>query len=205
MIWLLFDLSWASLVIDSKESACNSGDLSFIPGLGRSPGKENGYPFQWSCLDNTLDRRATIDGSQRVRRNWETYTFTRPQLKSQEKYKVCLLPNAMRLWTQTHRHTHTSKQRSINDIHNSHLEFKFSVTVMLTHHIFLYTVEKTRGHTRWHAFLTLVILILCWLNYRCNILTSWCSFFRWKLQREVWRGNRRKKKVAWFQICSVSS
>ena len=27
---------------DGKESACNAGDLSSIPGLGRSPGKENG-------------------------------------------------------------------------------------------------------------------------------------------------------------------
>ena len=28
-----------------KESACNSGDLGSIPGLGRSPGKGNGYPL----------------------------------------------------------------------------------------------------------------------------------------------------------------
>ena len=27
---------------DSKESDCNAGDLSRIPGLGRSPGEENG-------------------------------------------------------------------------------------------------------------------------------------------------------------------
>ena len=33
---------------DSKESACNSGDLGLIPSLGRSPGKGNGYPFQYS-------------------------------------------------------------------------------------------------------------------------------------------------------------
>jgi len=29
-----------------KESACNAGDQSLIPRLGRSPGKGNGYPFQ---------------------------------------------------------------------------------------------------------------------------------------------------------------
>ena len=29
-----------------KESACNAGDLGLIPGLGRFPGEENGYPFQ---------------------------------------------------------------------------------------------------------------------------------------------------------------
>ena len=31
---------------DSKESACNVGDLGLIPGLGRSPGEENGNPLQ---------------------------------------------------------------------------------------------------------------------------------------------------------------
>ena len=31
-----------------KESACNAGDLGLIPGLGRSPGEENGYPLQYS-------------------------------------------------------------------------------------------------------------------------------------------------------------
>ena len=31
-----------------KEFACNAGDLGSIPGLGRSPGKGKGYPFQYS-------------------------------------------------------------------------------------------------------------------------------------------------------------
>ena len=31
-----------------KESACNVGDLSLIPGLGRSPGEGNSYPLQYS-------------------------------------------------------------------------------------------------------------------------------------------------------------
>ena len=43
---------------DGKESACNVGDLSLIPGLERSPGEGNGYPFQYSCLENPLDRGA---------------------------------------------------------------------------------------------------------------------------------------------------
>ena len=44
--------------LDSKESACNSGHLSSIPGLGRSPGEGNGYPLQYSCLENSMDRGA---------------------------------------------------------------------------------------------------------------------------------------------------
>ena len=43
---------------DSKESACNVKVLGSIPGSGRSPGKEQGNPFQDSCLENSMDRRA---------------------------------------------------------------------------------------------------------------------------------------------------
>ena len=37
-----------------KESACNSGDLALIPGLGRSPGEGKGYPLQYSGLENSM-------------------------------------------------------------------------------------------------------------------------------------------------------
>ena len=40
---------------DGKESACNMGDLGLIPGLGRSPGEEKGYPLQCSGLENSMD------------------------------------------------------------------------------------------------------------------------------------------------------
>jgi len=48
-----------------KESACSAGDLGLIPGWGRypgerkiQPGEANGYPFQYSCLKNSMDRGA---------------------------------------------------------------------------------------------------------------------------------------------------
>ena len=41
-----------------KESACNSGYPSSIPGLGRSAEEGNGYPLQYSCLENSMERRA---------------------------------------------------------------------------------------------------------------------------------------------------
>ena len=50
---------------DSKESACNVGNLDSIPGLGRSPGERNGYPFQYSGLENSMNRgawQATVHG-----------------------------------------------------------------------------------------------------------------------------------------------
>ena len=41
-----------------KESACDAGDPGSIPGLGRSPGEENGNPLQYSCLENPMDGEA---------------------------------------------------------------------------------------------------------------------------------------------------
>ena len=43
---------------DSNASACNAGDPGLIPGSGRYPGKGNGYPLQYSCLANHMDRGA---------------------------------------------------------------------------------------------------------------------------------------------------
>ena len=50
---------------DGKESACNTGDSGPIPGSGRSPGEGNGYPLQYSGLENPMTRgawRATVRG-----------------------------------------------------------------------------------------------------------------------------------------------
>ena len=43
---------------DDKEFTCSAGDLGSIPRLERSPGEGNGYPFQYSCLENSMDRGA---------------------------------------------------------------------------------------------------------------------------------------------------
>ena len=59
---------------DSKESACNTGNLGLIPGSGRSPGERNGYPLQFSYLKNSM---ATVYGAlQRVGHDLVTNTFT---------------------------------------------------------------------------------------------------------------------------------
>ena len=41
-----------------KEFACNAGDPGSIPRWGRSPGRGHGNPFQYSCLENPMDRGA---------------------------------------------------------------------------------------------------------------------------------------------------
>ena len=60
---------------DGKQSACNAGyPSSMIHGSGRSPGEGNGYPLQYCCLENSIDRgawQATVHG---VTKSW-----TRPK------------------------------------------------------------------------------------------------------------------------------
>ena len=46
----LFSGIWLAGDSDSKESACNAGDLGLIPGSERSPTEENGYLLQWASL-----------------------------------------------------------------------------------------------------------------------------------------------------------
>ena len=43
---------------DGKESTCNTGDLGLISVSGRCPREGNGYPLQYSCLENSMDRGA---------------------------------------------------------------------------------------------------------------------------------------------------
>ena len=48
-----------------KNPPANEGDTGLIPGLGRSPGGQNGNPLQYSCLGNPMDRGAcwgTVNG-----------------------------------------------------------------------------------------------------------------------------------------------
>ena len=45
---------------DGKESAYKAGDVGSVPGSVRSPGEANGYPAQYSCLENFRDRGAWL-------------------------------------------------------------------------------------------------------------------------------------------------
>ena len=51
-IWGINGISGGS---DGKASVCNAGDPGSMPGLGRSPGKGNGNPLQYSCLENLIE------------------------------------------------------------------------------------------------------------------------------------------------------
>ena len=64
---------------DGKASVYNAGDPGSIPGLGRSPGEENGNPFQYYYLENPMDRgawQATIHGVTKSLTRLSDFTFT---------------------------------------------------------------------------------------------------------------------------------
>ena len=74
--------------LDGKESTCKAGDLGSIPGSWRSLGEGNCYPFQYSCLENPMDRETWKAAVHRV-------TKSRTQLSN------------FHFHTHTHAHTHT--------------------------------------------------------------------------------------------------
>ena len=70
---------------DGKASACNVGDLSSIPGLGRSPGEGNGNPLQYSCLENPQGQRSLAGYS---RGHKELDTKVRPTFTVKKKISL---------------------------------------------------------------------------------------------------------------------
>ena len=60
-----------------KASAYNAGYLGSVPGLGRSPGEGNGNPFQYSCLENSMEGgawQATAHGVAKSRTRLSDFT-----------------------------------------------------------------------------------------------------------------------------------
>ena len=57
---------------DGKQYVCNVGDLGSISESGRSPGKGNDNPLQYSCLENSMDRETWVLVGYRpqVAKNW---------------------------------------------------------------------------------------------------------------------------------------
>ena len=64
-IYIMYVCIWKCVGSDCKESAWNAGDPGLIPGSGRFLTEGNGYPLQYSCLENSMDRgawRAIVHG-----------------------------------------------------------------------------------------------------------------------------------------------
>ena len=72
------------MVKNPPANARDARDVGSIPGSGRSPGGENGNPFQYSCLENPMDRGAWQATVHRTAKSWTqlkrltTQTHTQP-------------------------------------------------------------------------------------------------------------------------------
>ena len=68
---ILFSEIWGILGgLDGKESSCIAGDPDSIPESGRFPGEGNGYPLQYSCQENSMDREAWWATIHEVAKSW---------------------------------------------------------------------------------------------------------------------------------------
>ena len=56
--------------LDGKESACNAGNPGSIPGSGRSLREGNGYPLEYSSLENSMGKEAWWATVHRVEKSW---------------------------------------------------------------------------------------------------------------------------------------
>ena len=61
---------------DSKESAFDAGNTGSISGSGRPPGEGNGYPLQYSCLENPHGQRSLAAYSPRGLKELDTTELT---------------------------------------------------------------------------------------------------------------------------------
>ena len=80
-----------------KVSACNVGDLSLIPGSGRSPGEGNDNPLQYSCPENPKDGEgwwATVQGVHKESDTTERFHF---HFKLHGKHFKWMVINILRL------------------------------------------------------------------------------------------------------------
>ena len=85
----------ASLVAQMvKNLPANAVDMGLIPGLGRSPGEGNGYPLQYSWLENPMDRgawQAPVHGITKSRHYWATNTLTHNNWKIHRGFQCIVL------------------------------------------------------------------------------------------------------------------
>ena len=95
---LLLYICSASQWLSGNEFTCNvgdAGDPGSIPGSGRSLGGGHDNPFQYSCLENPVDRGtwwAKSIGSQRVRHDWSdlAHIFAQVELGRRSDRKVLI-------------------------------------------------------------------------------------------------------------------
>ena len=99
------------LVKNQPATAEDARDTGSIPGLGRSSRVGSGYPFQYSCLENSMDRggwRATVDGITKSQTRLSTHTHTHTHTDT-HTHRHTDTHTDTQTHTHTHTHTHTRK------------------------------------------------------------------------------------------------
>ena len=71
-----------------KNLSVTEGDLGLIPWLGRSPGEGNGYPLQYSCLENPMERGAWWATVFAVTRSWIHLVTQQEQLYTSRDFQA---------------------------------------------------------------------------------------------------------------------
>ena len=94
---------WVKLVAQTvKNLSAMQETLGLIPGLGRSSREENGFPPQYSCLGDPMDRKAcwaTVHGLKRIGHDWATNMFTFTRLLSLFKGAANSFPEWLHYFT----------------------------------------------------------------------------------------------------------
>ena len=86
--WLVESMDKWYRVKNPPANSGDSGDSGSIPGLGISPGEGNGKPLQYSCLENSKDRRIWWAAVHGVKKSWTEHTPTHTSLWRAD-YKLC--------------------------------------------------------------------------------------------------------------------
>ena len=117
--------------LEGKEFTCNAGDVGSIPGSERSPGEGNGYPFQYSCLENSRDREACLFKILNIKETSPTlYMSFAPSSSlfiSGVIEQIQLLSQAYFLWDEYRDHQGSNFHKDIQILHGKRkLTFKFN-------------------------------------------------------------------------------
>ena len=98
-IVILPSLKASLLAQHGKQFACNVGNAGSIPGSGRSPGGENGYPLKYSWLENSMDRGA-----------WQVTVHGVSHIPDTEN--LCIRPLFPSVWLQVYQFCWSSQRAS---------------------------------------------------------------------------------------------
>ena len=100
-LFYVYLLHWSSqVVLVVKNLPAKAGDISdggSVPGLGRFPGEGNGNPFQYSCLENPMDRGAWW--LQKVGQDWSNLAHVSLTLLNSFCLALWILINFVNFWT----------------------------------------------------------------------------------------------------------